>query len=59
MGSDAEVLTAGDDHSWAGQRFQHHGGGGVERGLDLLPLGPFPSWDTVLEYCSLWSVLIL
>ena len=55
MGSDAEVLTAGDGHSWTGQRFQHHGG----RGLDLLPLGPFPSWDTVLEYCSLWSVLIL
>ena len=52
--SQLEMATAGLDRD-----FSIMGGRGVERGLDLLPLGPFPSWDTVLEYCSLWSVLIL
>ena len=50
--SQLEMATSGLDRD-----FSIMVAGGRE--LDLLPSGPLPSWDTVLEYCSLWSTLIL
>ena len=48
MGSDAEVLTAGDGHSWAGQRFQHHGGAGGGAGAGPLTFRTLSK----LGYCA-------
>lgn len=31
----------------------------IKEGLDLIPLRLLSTWDSVIEYFSLWSVLIL
>ena len=54
-----EVAIAGGGRSWRSPQLEVDREFSISGRLDLVPPGPLPSWAPVLEYFSLWSVLIL